>query len=121
LYVVFSAIVENEAVPDIALAIVNAMAQRAAAHAAIKYQGGKFRQEFVIEGTALEWLLWPIAKAATDLLLSDELTKVRKCASESCAWIFIDRTKNHRRKWCEMKTCGNRDKARRYYARNKKI
>ena len=65
----------------------------------------------------LESALWPIARAAADLLLSDELQHLRMCASDDCAWLFIDRTKNHRRRWCDMKTCGNRVKARRHYQR----
>jgi predicted RNA-binding Zn ribbon-like protein len=64
-------------------------------------------------------MLWPVAHAASELLTSEDLAYVRRCASDSCAWLFLDKTKNHRRRWCEMKTCGNRDKARRYYQRQK--
>jgi predicted RNA-binding Zn ribbon-like protein len=41
------------------------------------------------------------------------------CASEDCAWLFLDKTKNKRRRWCDMKICGNRVKARRHYERVK--
>jgi predicted RNA-binding Zn ribbon-like protein len=54
------------------------------------------------------------------LLTSEELVLVRECAAEDCGWLFLDKTKNHRRRWCDMKTCGNRDKARRYYERMRK-
>jgi predicted RNA-binding Zn ribbon-like protein len=64
-------------------------------------------------------VLWPVARSASELLTSDDLAYVRGCASETCAWLFLDKTKNHGRRWCEMKTCGNRDKARRYYQRQK--
>ena len=44
---------------------------------------------------------------------------VRECNSETCSWLFVDRSRTRRRRWCDMKTCGNRDKARRHYARKK--
>ncbi|WP_344746998.1 CGNR zinc finger domain-containing protein [Streptosporangium vulgare] len=37
-------------------------------------------------------------------------------ACPSCYWLFLDTSKNGRRRWCSMTTCGSRDKARRYYA-----
>ena len=41
------------------------------------------------------------------------------CASEDCAWLFLDTSKNHTRRWCDMKTCGNRVKVSRHYERKK--
>ena len=54
-------------------------------------------------------------------ILSDarELTRVKKCLGTDCGWLFLDETKNARRKWCIMETCGNRAKASRSYARRK--
>ncbi len=46
-----------------------------------------------------------------------ELARVKKCPGVGCGWVFIDETKNARRKWCIMETCGNRAKAARNYAR----
>jgi len=39
------------------------------------------------------------------------------CAADDCAWVFLDTSKNHSRRWCDMKACGNRAKARRFNAR----
>jgi predicted RNA-binding Zn ribbon-like protein len=58
-------------------------------------------------------------RAAVELLTSEDIMRVRTCADETCAWLFLDRTKNQRRRWCDMKTCGNRVKARRHYERLK--
>ena len=38
---------------------------------------------------------------------------------DGCGWVFLDETKNRRRRWCSMKDCGNRAKARRHYARQR--
>ena len=69
------------------------------------------------EAIKLESVLWPIAHSATDLLTSDRLKRVRMCEAETCAWLFVDESRNHSRRWCDMKVCGNREKARRHYQR----
>ena len=72
-----------------------------------------------LEGTHLDTVLWPIAKSAADLLTSDRLACVRECAAQNCGWLFMDNSPNQRRRWCNMKICGNRAKARRHYERNR--
>lgn len=44
-----------------------------------------------------------------------ELGRVKTCPGDDCGWMFIDETKNSRRTWCLMETCGNRAKAARHY------
>ncbi|MFB2551150.1 CGNR zinc finger domain-containing protein [Ensifer soli] len=36
-----------------------------------------------------------------------------------CEWLFLDRSRNRSRTWCDMAVCGNRTKARRHYRRSK--
>jgi len=61
-------------------------------------------------------LLGPVAWSAAELLGSgDSLTKVRQCAGDECGWLFLDLTKNHSRRWCDMNDCGSKAKAKRYY------
>jgi predicted RNA-binding Zn ribbon-like protein len=67
--------------------------------------------------TRLELPLWALAKCANALLTSPEFGHVRACGSETCRWVFLDTSKNHSRRWCDMKICGNRMKARRFQAR----
>jgi predicted RNA-binding Zn ribbon-like protein len=64
-------------------------------------------------------ILWPVARAATTLLTSPDLARVRECAGDPCGWLFLDVSKNGSRRWCDMADCGNRAKARRYRARQK--
>jgi predicted RNA-binding Zn ribbon-like protein len=61
-----------------------------------------------------EAILTPVVRAAVELLTSDAITRVRLCADESCAWLFLDTTRSHTRRWCDMKSCGNRSKVRRF-------
>jgi predicted RNA-binding Zn ribbon-like protein len=64
-------------------------------------------------------LLWPVARAASMLLTSPRLARVRECAGDPCGWLFLDLTKNGSRRWCDMADCGNRAKARRYRERKR--
>ena len=66
----------------------------------------------------LERVLWEIGRAAGRLVISPRLAKVRACAASDCGWWFVDDTKNRSRRWCDMKLCGNREKLRRFRARN---
>lgn len=57
--------------------------------------------------------------STAELMTSDAMHKVRVCDSPECRWLFLDTSKNHLRRWCDMKICGNRMKARRFKARQK--
>lgn len=69
------------------------------------------------EATQAELPLWILAQAAHELMLSDAMEHVRACGAETCRWLFLDTSKNHTRRWCNMKICGNRVKAQRFQAR----
>jgi predicted RNA-binding Zn ribbon-like protein len=119
IYDIFSAVAQRHGIPSTALAVLNGAVQRSFEHAQIAYGNRHFAWEWVLPERSLDAMTWPVARAAADLLTSQDLALVRQCAAEDCAWLFLDRTKNHRRRWCDMKTCGNRSKARRYYQRQK--
>lgn len=60
-----------------------------------------------------------IGLSAVSVLTSQqELARVELCPAEDCGWLFLDESKNRRRRWCSMETCGNRAKARRHYQRH---
>jgi len=56
--------------------------------------------------------LWPVAHAATGLLTSGDLDRLKLCAG--CYWLFLDASKNRSRRWCTMEVCGTHEKMRRY-------
>jgi predicted RNA-binding Zn ribbon-like protein len=71
-------------------------------------------------GDELDRMLWPVLRSAMDVLTSqEERERIHKCESPACDWLFLDTSRNRSRRWCDMKSCGNRAKARRYYARHK--
>jgi predicted RNA-binding Zn ribbon-like protein len=66
----------------------------------------------------LDCVLWPVARSAAELLTSGRLDRVRECEGPSgCGWLFLDTSKNGRRRWCDMRVCGNRAKGRRHRQR----
>jgi predicted RNA-binding Zn ribbon-like protein len=67
----------------------------------------------------LAQMLWPIVNEAADLLVEGDLERVKACGNDTCGWLFVDLSRNRSRRWCDMKECGNRAKARRHYVRQK--
>ena len=59
--------------------------------------------------------LWPAIHAASTLLTTGPLDRVKGCAS--CRFHFLDESKNRSRRWCSMEDCGTADKMRKYVAR----
>lgn len=43
--------------------------------------------------------------------------RVRQCQADNCALVYFDSSRGRTRRWCSMKRCGNRAKARTHYAR----
>jgi predicted RNA-binding Zn ribbon-like protein len=83
----------------------------AASHASLQWQ---WRGDQV---KAAEFPVWLVSQSASQLMLSHDLERVRACEAHSCRWLFLDTSKNHTRRWCNMKVCGNRAKARRFQER----
>ena len=129
LHAIFSALMNKQPAPQLAMDRLNANLHDAALHSRLVQPKMVENKMSKVEGR-LEWrfddltssfnaVLWPIARAAGDLLASPDLALVRACSSPTCQWLFLDTSKNHHRRWCSMKQCGNRAKVRRFYAKKK--
>ncbi|MBA2682727.1 MAG: ABATE domain-containing protein [Ktedonobacteraceae bacterium] len=117
LYAIFSANIGGQRPSIEDMNILNGVLREGMARASVHIteQGFAWTWE---EESALDSLLWPIARSAAELLSSDEVQQVRECpGDDGCGWLFIDTSRNHRRRWCSMDGCGNRAKARRHYGR----
>jgi predicted RNA-binding Zn ribbon-like protein len=117
-YAVLWAVVNKKPAPRGELTKLNDFVQEAAQHVQLIETGGHFEWKSE-EALSFEAPLWPIARSAADLLASDRLPLVRPCAAKNCLWLFLDTSKNHRRRWCDMTKCGNRAKFQRFYTRKK--
>jgi predicted RNA-binding Zn ribbon-like protein len=81
--------------------------------------GGGYRRSLAVDDAAdlLRLPLYRIACSAVDIATSDTLDQLSSCANERCGWMFIDKSRSRRRRWCNMKTCGNRNKVKKFYSR----
>ncbi|TCS89198.1 putative stress-induced transcription regulator [Anseongella ginsenosidimutans] len=73
--------------------------------------------EWEAAGTNLREPVWAALKSAWDILDKEDQERIKEC--EACGWLFLDRTRNNRKRWCSPANCGSADKARRYYHRKK--
>ena len=113
---IFYSLVEQQRVARGDLQELNKYFQQASRHRVLLPEEGGLSWRWEGLDKNLEAPLWPVAQAAADLLASSHVKLIRACARESCRWLFLDVSKNHSRRWCDMKVCGNRVKAHRYYA-----
>ena len=60
-----------------------------------------------------------LAVSALSLLSGEQFRRIRIC--RNCGWLFLDRSRNSSRLWCDMSVCGNRNKARRHYQRRRAV
>jgi predicted RNA-binding Zn ribbon-like protein len=103
-----------------ALSEINRVLGRSAGTRRVELRAdGSYARAFVPVGDAFAGLMIPIVESAADAMILGELGRVRRCADSRCPRVFFDRTKNGRRRWCNMATCGNRAKAARHRARRK--
>ncbi len=119
LYRIFFTLAEGEDPQEADLHLLNAALREAMVHARIMPGRDGFTWSWDIEKHTLDGPLWPVIRSAADLLTSEDIHAVRVCAADDCNWLFLDTSKNQSRRWCNMKTCGNRAKARKHHARTK--
>ena len=60
-----------------------------------------------------------IASSFAQFLADDAAHRLRVCGNPNCRWVFVDRSPTGRRRWCDMRTCGNQAKVARHRARGK--
>jgi predicted RNA-binding Zn ribbon-like protein len=117
LYRIFSAVAAARAPAAGDLAQLNSALPGTLSRLRLERRGHGFAWRWAVSAESLEAPLWPVVRAAADLLAGEERRQLRECAGSSCTWLFLDCSRNRSRRWCSMETCGNRAKARRHYHR----
>jgi predicted RNA-binding Zn ribbon-like protein len=119
IWAVFSALASGEGPRDDDLDLIGDAAAAGAARSRLLYDRDGIGWSLPSDEDELERPLWEIARSAADLLTSERRDRVKECASETCEWVFLDRSRNRSRRWCDMSDCGNRAKARRFQAKRR--
>ena len=116
---IFTAIAKGRSPDTGDVRILNGAVSRTFAQLRVLPSAGGFAWDWAEDDQPLKRMLWPVVRSAAELLTSGELPLVKQCAG--CGWLFVDRSRNHSRRWCDMRFCGNRAKARRFYARQRSL
>ena len=116
LFRLFLAKIQNQPVAPKDLAHFNSILEQADTRLQLTYADAKYKWEFPLQ---LDCIQWPVVWSAAVMLTSEHLDSVRMCEGPGCGWLFLDTSRNQRRRWCSMDSCGNRAKAKRHYEKSK--
>jgi predicted RNA-binding Zn ribbon-like protein len=106
---------QGERAREVVLAEINRVLGRSVGTRRVEaLPDGGYARSFVPVGDLFGGLVIPVIESAVDSLVRGELVRVHKCADRRCPRHFVDLTKSRTRKWCDMRTCGNRAKALRW-------
>jgi predicted RNA-binding Zn ribbon-like protein len=121
LYRVFVTQTKGKPPVDEDLGILNSILANLTNGAQLVHNAGRFEWQWKFEEDRLEAPLAILALSAVDLMTSENYQWLGQCADEDgCGWLFVDTSKNHSRRWCDINDCGNRAKQRRYQKRARK-
>jgi predicted RNA-binding Zn ribbon-like protein len=113
LYAVLTAARAGKRLPKTSLDAIASEVRRAHAARALVATSSAVRHNW-ISPSSPEIPLHACALAIESLLVAADRSRIRKCGASDCAVYFIDTSKSHRRQWCSMRNCGNREKQRRW-------
>lgn len=120
IYRIFIAVIHEKAVHAPDLDELNAVVKKLVEGAQIQQRQSGFLWAWSMDEGDLDSFLGPIALSAAELLLSERRQWIGQCADDrGCGWLFLDTSKNHSRRWCDMNHCGNRAKQHRLQQRRR--
>ena len=119
LYLLFDRWRQRRSAPPVELRLLNRELDGAPERSHLRSEQGGLVWEEERSAVRLERVIWPIVWSASELLTTGEPHRLKLCAGEGCGWVYLDESRNRSRRWCSMSDCGNREKARRHYARSK--
>ena len=119
LFATFAAAARRKPIPEAALPTLERLFRTSTRRRHLEADHGRVRWNWTADPHDLDRMLWPLVHAALDLATSDQLSPVRVCQAATCRWLFMDRSPQANRRWCDMTICGIRSKAQRHYRRIK--
>ncbi|HVH39255.1 MAG TPA: CGNR zinc finger domain-containing protein [Gemmatimonadaceae bacterium] len=105
---------QGERAREVALEEINRLLSRSVGTRRVEaLPDGGYARGFVPVGDAFGGLMIPVVESAVDTLVLGELVRIHRCADRRCPRVFFDVSRSRTRRWCDMRTCGNRAKAQR--------
>lgn len=120
LYYIFKAILWRKEPERSHLRVLNRELRLAREAQRLVFQKARFAWQWHASDSSLDKVPWSVAQSAAELLTKGDLSRLRQCGGDDCGWIFEDASRNRRRRWCDMRDCGNVAKVRRFRHREQK-
>ncbi|WP_194814960.1 ABATE domain-containing protein [Nocardia sp. XZ_19_385] len=108
----------QDALPASAVRVINDCSIQGRAAAVLTPENT--RQWRLSSASCVEDALGVIAADAISIIAGERDGKLALCASPTCRAAFFDTSQSRTRKWCDMNTCGNRQKKARFAANQRK-
>ncbi|MER7575112.1 CGNR zinc finger domain-containing protein [Streptomyces sp. NPDC126514] len=108
-----TAVANQNPPPSSAVQVINGCSTQGRGSAILTAEGVR---EWRLNSSSVEDALSVIAADAISLLAGEREGKISLCASPTCQAAFLDTSRGGTRKWCDMNTCGNREKKARFLA-----
>ncbi|MEU6184590.1 CGNR zinc finger domain-containing protein [Nocardia sp. NPDC047038] len=118
IHAVATAAALGDALPASAVQVINDSSIRGRAAAVLTSEGS--RQWRLGSASCVEDALGVIAADAISIVAGERNGRLALCASPTCRAAFFDTSQSRTRKWCDMNTCGNRQKKARFNANQRK-
>jgi predicted RNA-binding Zn ribbon-like protein len=121
IYHIFSDLAKGNLPSKKDMEVINLNLSRTMAHSELVHTKDGFIWSTSRGKGDLDSMLGPVIQSAAELLTSDSLGRVKECADDrGCGYLFMDKSRNKSRRWCDMTDCGNRAKAQRFYRKRQK-
>lgn len=121
MYRIFVAFARGQAVTPADVDLLNEALAFAYTGATLTLDSPTFGWSWRGDRSGPDRMLWPILRSAVRLLTEGDLSRIGQCADDrGCGYLFYDTSRNRKRRWCDMSSCGNRAKAQRHYSRQHK-
>ena len=108
----------HDPLPAAAVQVINDCSTQGRAAAILTPEGN--RQWRLSSASRVEDALSVIAADAISIISGERDGKLALCASPTCQAAFFDTSQSRTRRWCDMNTCGNRQKKARFNANQRK-
>jgi predicted RNA-binding Zn ribbon-like protein len=115
---VLYSILDERSPPASAIQRLQECAREAKQYEELHWDGSKLEWAVPHSPAPPEFPLCVLSLNTAEFVTSEKMSLLRQCGNAECRWLFIDTSKNHTRRWCDMKICGNRMKARRFKAQH---
>ncbi|QKW05214.1 ABATE domain-containing protein [Streptomyces sp. NA04227] len=108
----------RDPLPVSAVHVINDFSAQGRAAAVLTPEGNRRWQ--LSSASCVEDALGVIAADAISVIAGERDGRLALCASPTCQAAFFDTSRSRTRRWCEMNTCGNREKKARFHANQRK-